>query len=235
MSFDLGAMIRSAALSGAGYFEGDTARQERERQQRIEDERLERERRQAELAEQEQLIRLSALSKANNAPPPLPEFRVNVDGVSGTFTDEEAARGFRDRNRIPREPQQGSVRVNRGGISREFPDTPEGREAAMRWRDQVEGADEGIGAGGKSQAQRTRADIVRAGLAAAEENRDKPSIRGFDFMGPQAPIRAEPDETTAAMLEMIRAENDIRRELRQQGIADPEVIEAEVRRRLGGG
>ncbi len=105
MAFDLGTLIRSAALGAGAYQQAQRQEQDRTRQQQMEDE--ERARRKAadardiardERDEQEWLIRQEGLKlgleRSRTTPPEIPRpYRATYNGAAGEFeTPEEAAK-----------------------------------------------------------------------------------------------------------------------------------------------
>ncbi|HEX6939368.1 MAG TPA: hypothetical protein VF158_08145 [Longimicrobiales bacterium] len=97
-----------AGQAAAGFAEGQILAEQRKRERaERERERAERERRRLiEEARNELLLEQLRLGnertrRSLNAPAEQPEFRVNADGISATFADEDAARAFRERNTLP--------------------------------------------------------------------------------------------------------------------------------------
>lgn len=224
---DLGALIRGSALAGSGYYAGREARRQREREEsmvdedrriqeeerrrRIEQEKLDRQRQAARDALEEKRIHAEIAARMRRP------FRATANGITQEFNTEEEAAAFVGRH--PRAESGGTIRVNAGGVSREFPDTPEGQRAALLWRQTAEQAGGGQEGGGFSDA------------SYANE-----LAQGFMGRGGRTEPRDEFDaQTYNALMSRIRDANAIRQELISSGITDRETVEAEVQRRLAGG
>lgn len=233
MPFDIGEAIRAIALGGSGFLEGRRQRGEDARRQRLEDEeekrRRIREKRDAEL----HALRALALKRELNAPKAQPTFRFSGGGVSGEAMSMEEAQAAAALLNPPDPPEQGTIRVTVDGITREFPDTPEGEEAARQFRQRNRDDDGGLTGRGTSRT----GELARQGLAAAEENPSSmaaSSILGIpNPFGPKQRIRREPDEDTQLLIDDITRRNKVRMEVIADGITDPDEVEAEVDRRMG--
>ena len=125
MAFDLGTLIRAAAMSGTAYQQAQRDQEDRTRQQRAQDVAAERQRKADERAAAQEerdaiteALRQDALRQdiKNYRPPAVPpKYRASVNGISGDFmTPEEAmAFGADVRANTPPEPGAGDSAAER--------------------------------------------------------------------------------------------------------------------------
>ena len=228
MAFDLGTLIRAAALGGSAYKQAERDTEDRARAQRREDEQEARQRAQDERDAAEAILRQKALriaNERNSRPPEIPPaFTGTVNGIDlrGKSLEDIIQQAAKIRANMPDPDRRTDDRLPH---EIELDDLRR-REAELR----LSGAEREAAEPSEAEARRTaQAADARAALAVTPEETTIgwPNLPGrWD----NRPGERTPDaQRTLADLE---ARNRIRLELVVQGM-DPKDIEAEVERRMG--
>lgn len=219
MGFDIGTLIRAGGEGLIGHRQGQQAAVQREAASVQEEE----DRKIRELQRQKAMMELAAAGRPPR--PRAPSFGGGAGGLSfsGVGTEEEA-RDILGRN-PPDTPDQPFITMN----GRRFPDTPEGREAALEWQRRA-GASSRVRV--PEGAARIQDPNARAVDAAKFDLTTGTGAVGVGALG------GDPDEpfdqpALGQDFEELRIKNTLRQQILAENPNLPrEQVEAEVNRRI---